>query len=383
MISINSIKSIKALSELQADVIPGGVIYLIIEGDTITWRKASKTFDLDIFKIGEKINTNSIAGKAIRENRTMVQNVPRSLYGVRLSTVAEPLVNDDGQAVGAFSMVFPRLHPVEKSFNDFAPILADMFPEGSFLYATDLQKIINRQPSKKFDMPAKTLGYVLKEDDVSNKVIKTKKYVSSELDSSAYGVPILITVYPLFDEDNSNEVVATLGVVIPKILAGNLRDMSVNLGTGLSGIASAVEELAASASNIHANEQELNREIKEIINLSEEINEVSAFIKKIADETNMLGLNAAIEAARAGDAGRGFGVVAEEIRKLSEQSKGTVPKIKQITERIKTKVEETSENSQNSLSSSQEQAAATEEITASIEEITTMSEELNKIAQQL
>ncbi len=383
MISINSIKSIKALSELQADVIPGGVIYLIIEGDTITWRKASKTFDLDIFKIGEKINTNSIAGKAIRENRTMVQNVPRSLYGVRLSTVAEPLVNDDGQAVGAFSMVFPRLHPVVKSFNDFAPILADMFPEGSFLYATDLQKIINRQPSKKFDMPAKTLGYVLKEDDVSNKVIKTKKYVSSELDSSAYGVPILITVYPLFDEDNSNEVVATLGVVIPKILAGNLRDMSVNLGTGLSGIASAVEELAASASNIHANEQELNREIKEIINLSEEINEVSAFIKKIADETNMLGLNAAIEAARAGDAGRGFGVVAEEIRKLSEQSKGTVPKIKQITERIKTKVEETSENSQNSLSSSQEQAAATEEITASIEEITTMSEELNKIAQQL
>jgi uncharacterized phage infection (PIP) family protein YhgE len=258
-----------------------------------------------------------------------------------------------------------------------------MFPEGAFLYATDLQKIINRQPSKKFDMPTRPVGYQLKEEDVASKVIRSKQHITMELDSTAYGVPVLITCYPLFEEDNSNEVVATLGVVIPKILAGSLKDMSENLGSGLSGIASAVEELAASASNIHANEQKLNGGIKEIINLSEEINEISAFIKKIADETNMLGLNAAIEAARAGEAGRGFGVVAGEIRKLSEQSKGTVPKIKQITDRIKIKVEETSEKSQNSLSSSQEQAAATEEITASIEEITSMSAELNKIAQQL
>lgn len=77
--------------------------------------------------------------------------------------------------------------------------------------------------------------------------------------------------------------------------------------------------MAASASQIHANEQELNIEIKDVISLSEEINEISSFIKEIADETKMLGLNAAIEAARAGDAGRCFGVVAYEIRKLSEQ----------------------------------------------------------------
>jgi methyl-accepting chemotaxis protein len=112
---------------------------------------------------------------------------------------------------------------------------------------------------------------------------------------------------------------------------------------------------------------ELNNEIKKVISLSEEINKVSSFIKEIADETKMLGLNAAIEAARAGDAGRGFGVVAEEIRKLSEQSKSTVPKIKELTDNIKSKVSEASERSQNSLASSQEQAAATEETTASVE----------------
>lgn len=383
MISINGIDYFKNIAELQADLIPGGVIYLIIEGDIITWRKASKEFDLDIFKVGDKLSNDSVAGRAMKENRTITQDVPRTLYGMRLKTIAQPLLNEEGQTIGAFSIIFPRMHPVAKSFIDFAPILAEMFPEGAFLYMTDLTKVFQRQPSKKFDMPSIHNGYELKEGDIASKVIKTKKHITMELDSSKYGVPVLVTCYPLFHENNLNEVVATLGVVIPKILAGNLRDMSGNLESGLEGIASAIEQLAISASNIHSNELELNKEIREITNLSEEIDEVSIFIKKIADETKMLGLNAAIEAARAGEVGRGFGVVAAQIRKLSEQSKGTVPKIKQLTDRIKAKVDETAEKSLSSLVSSEEQAAATEEITANIEEITSMSAELNKISRDL
>jgi methyl-accepting chemotaxis protein len=79
-------------------------------------------------------------------------------------------------------------------------------------------------------------------------------------------------------------------------------------------------------------------------------------IKNIADQTKMLGLNAAIEAARAGDAGRGFGVVAEEIRKLSDESRQTVNQIRDFSEQIREKVAGAQKLSQITLKASEEQA---------------------------
>ena len=106
-----------------------------------------------------------------------------------------------------------------------------------------------------------------------------------------------MTAYPLFEDDEKRNIVATLNVILPKVTATNLREMAINLENSLSGISAAIEELTSSASEIHTNEQSLNDSITEIIGITEQINDVSAFIKEIADETKMLGLNAAIEAA--------------------------------------------------------------------------------------
>ena len=77
--------------------------------------------------------------------------------------------------------------------------------------------------------------------------------------------------------------------------------------------------------------------IKEIMNLekkSASINNIISVINDIANQTNLLSLNASIEAARAGDAGRGFAVVASEIRTLADQSKNSVSSIKSIIDSI-------------------------------------------------
>lgn len=159
-----------------------------------------------------------------------------------------------------------------------------------------------------------------------------------------------------------------------------LSGVATTLNDNITQMSATMEEMAASATEVSENQMQLNNEIQKVNDLTAKINEVIDFIKEIADETRLLGLNAAIEAAKAGDAGLGFGVVAQEIRKLSSDSKQTVTKIKVFTQEIIDSVHKTVNMGNSTTTATQQQAAAIEEVTATLEEITNLSETLENLA---
>ena len=261
----------------------------------------------------------------------------------------------------AFKTGKPYIYTCHSGLIDFAaPIIVQGVLIGTILGG---QILFEEPKESEFKKTANKLG--LNEDEYYNAAKEVKVIAEENIKSAA---SVLFAVANTL----SNEGYQRL----------KIKQMTSTLMETFEQISSATEELAASAMEVTENQSLLNNEIQNVQVLSNEINNILKYIKDIANQTNMLGLNAAIEAARAGDLGRGFGVVATEIRKLSESSKETTSSIADLIEKIQVSVDKTLQMSNNTLIITERQSAAIEETNASVEEVTSFTTELDKLTNE-
>jgi len=189
-------------------------------------------------------------------------------------------------------------------------------------------------------------------------------------------------------------------------LAKGIISSSRTLNEASDQLASASEETNAASEEVSSTSQSMSEaasqqaemiaiSVEEITKIGTVVDDIinqiqgnSEIISQIALQTNILALNAGIEASRAGDYGRGFAVVAENVRRLSEESKGAATDITNVVgsisqtlqeafDSIKIQIEEVAAVSEETVASAEEVAAAAEEVTSSMEEVSAASQNLS------
>lgn len=244
----------------------------------------------------------------------------------------------------------------------------------------DREKWVKYLPAKNLDLKIK-YGDPIPKGAAAYKAMQENRRVVVEVSSNVYGIPYIAVGLPIYDENKN--IIGAVGIseaMDRKLLLNNLAN---ELNTSLGTIAETVEQIAAEAQELSATGQQL---ITLSVNASQKARDtdnILSTVKKIAKQTNLIGLNAAIEAARVGEYGKGFTVVADEVRKLSHVTTSSTTDIEEIVLTIREYMEKIEEAIGQVGHVAQHQAVELSDLNPAVKNITRIVDRLKTVAEEL
>lgn len=246
-----------------------------------------------------------------------------------------------------------------------APYIPMFIDEPVSVAVTNTTGFIFNQPCKEIPLACE-LGAPFPEGSTPLLVMQSGERTVREVPAKVYGVPFKSYAIPLRED---GEVVGCLMIAKSIETIRSVKDAISSLAEEVGQVMEAVNEITDGVQVASENNQTVFGLMGNLLAETQKMNEILAVINKFSNSTKILGLNASIEAARAGAAGRGFSVVAQEIERLSGNTTESAREIGTMLGGIELQVNDISEKSKETTDAFTQQAASLQEIAATIENL--------------
>ena len=246
-----------------------------------------------------------------------------------------------------------------------------------FLYASYNDSFKKETKSQKA-MPKP--GDPIPPNSAADMCLKKKEKIRFDVPEAVFGIPVRTAAMPVIVD---GEVEGTLVMAISKAKQRDTVDLANNLSESLEVLSNSASEITKRFEEIESANRGIEQYIGEFNAKSKKTDEIIDFVMGIANKTNLLGLNAAIEAARVGEAGRGFGIVASEVRNLSSNTKQSAEDIKSVLDDIKLSIAEIERKINNSNEVLVSQVSEVEEMYKTIQLLNNVANNLKRASESL